>query len=256
MELVFIIILYLINKVIIFYANSRISNENKKEAINRGEVVYRNAKGELRMVSNNLRVREFIEPNVDHGYIYIEDDRNGQIAYSKLAEDRKKWLKEALRKREKLGYDTTTVKWEYRNRIESRYTKVPQGVRYKSLDSDQLYVVREINDCYFYLNVDTYMLERRSDGEISYERGCLVNETPYPNADWKERMDKYNEKTLQEIELFKGADREYHYSYGGFGGLIKDRCDVDCFFPPYVKNREDRSEFIDKFLLYVNGELK
>ena len=256
MELAIIIMLYLLNKFIGFYANLRISSENKQEAINRREIVYRNADGELRMVSNNLRVREYREPDVDHGYIYIENDRNGEIAYSQLAEDRKKWLKKALDEREKLGYDTTTVKWEYRNRIESRFTKVPQGVRYKSLDSDQLYVIREINDCYFYLNVDTYMLERRSDGEISYERGCLINETPYPNADWKERMDKYNEKTLQEIELFKGADREYHYSCGGLGGLIKDRCDVNNFTPPYVKNRADYSEFIDKFLLYVNGELK
>ena len=248
--------LFLIYIFIGFYTNLRISGENKREAINRREVVYRNADGELRMVSNNLRVREYHEPDVDHGYIYIENDRNGEIAYSQLAEDRKKWLKAALEEREALGYDTTTVKWEYRNRIESRYTKVPQGVRYKSLDSDQLYVIREINDCYFYLNVDTYMLERRSDGEISYERGRLVNERPYPNADWKERMDKYIEKTLQEIELFKGADREYHYSYGGLGGLIEDRCEVNCFFPPYVKNREDCSEFIDKFLLYVKGELK
>lgn len=252
MELAIIVLFYLLSKLICFCSDLDESNKSKQEAINKREVVYRNAKGELRMVSNNCKVRQFIEPNIDSGYIYTEGDRSDQIAYSQLAEDRKKWLKKALDEREKLGYDTTTVKWEYRNRIECRSSKIPQGVRYKSLDSDQLYVVREIDDCYFYLNVDTYMLERRSDGEISYERTCLINETPYPNADWKKRMDKYNEKTLQEIELFKGADMKYHYSDGA---LIEDRKDVS-FVPPYVKNREDCSEFIDKFLLYVNGELK
>lgn len=142
-------------------------NEKKrKEAISKGTETYVDNKGCLRLVSNNKKVMKTYVYNKFSGgeykdYVlkYVDSNiivRNYSREKRRFSEEKKYAIaKEFGKTVYRLGDDRDSyIK-----------TNLP-GYRYKDLNTGDIYVIRQLNGVLFYMDINTGLFIRETDGEI------------------------------------------------------------------------------------------
>lgn len=150
--------------------------------------VYIDGKGRERWYENNRQVyigRDMI------GDFVIKDIQSGYVYRNITEEKSKKDIQEELENYEKNG--NTTICLGLDKNYEYNLQGIPKGARFKDIKTGEIYVIRELEGQYYYVNPKTNMLVRRTDwgeylgqykGEVQIGRRRLTIEE-FNNSDDK-----------------------------------------------------------------------
>lgn len=147
-----------------------------------GVYVYKDGGGSLRTNAKRRKVNYY--SNSDGEYEYIYSDSN-EVYQSSSLSFRMNEIECARKDRLK-----TVVRWDEKRKHLEESKRYVSGIGYYDIETQRLFVIRKILGCNFYMDVKTWEVVRRTDGEIKRERKCQRANTPYMNANWKEILER------------------------------------------------------------------
>lgn len=147
------------------------NNKYKQEAIQKGEMIYINSKGDACSTKDGRKVmyaNEYL-----HGYNnppdkvlkYVGTD---EIIRNFSKEDRDETEIYFYNEAKKLNRTAYRIGGKNDNYCNVGVGK-PKGYRYKDMETGDIYVIREFNGIRFYMDINTGLLIRKTDGQLKRE---------------------------------------------------------------------------------------
>lgn len=159
------------------------NQENKVKYRHPDGLTYVDTKGRSRLVSND-EVVFYTWQNGD----YVLERMNGSIIKNFSLEKRKNQINENLQKA--LANNETTYCIDENNHEKERC----KGKRFKDLKTGETYVIRRLKYTYWYLNIDTGMIVRKTDWQLKYDEYSKT--TPA----FKHNPEQYNQIYYIDVE--------------------------------------------------------
>lgn len=193
--------LFLLICIVMYFLKESIENaECKKKYANSDGLTYIDSKGRSRLVSNNKLVFYTHDKNGD----YILEDIGGYV-YKNFSEEERQEQKN-------INVDTAIKngKSTYcEDENEHKKDWYCKGRRFIDLKTGERYVIRCIQGKYYYMDISTGLLVRKTDKQLEEERD-RSEEWAYNCKEID--MDKFNEKQ-KEINDKTMLYRDYDYNF-------------------------------------------
>jgi hypothetical protein len=149
-----------------------IENENyRQDAIQKNEYTYIDSKGNACSTKNGRKVmyaNEYL-----HGYNNLPDK---VLKYVDTDEIIRNFSQEDRNKTETYYYNEAKKLNRTAYRIGGKYDKYcnvgdgkPKGYRYKDMSTNAIYVIRQFNNMRFYMDINTGLLVRKTDGQLKLD---------------------------------------------------------------------------------------
>ena len=179
------------------------NNENKVKFRSQDGLTYIDTRGNDRLISTN----EMVFYTMRNGD-YVLIDAHSRVIKNYTEEKRQKALSERIAIASKNGSTVYAISEDRHER--DWYCK---GTRYKDFKTGEIYVVRQINGRYYYLNLSNGMIVRRTDWQRQEDEKNKDNEIyqMYERDVYYLDIDQFNEKQKTVTDKYS-LYRNWEYS--------------------------------------------
>lgn len=186
------------------------NQENKIKYRHPDGLTYVDTKGQSRLISND-EIVFYTWKNGD----YVLERMNGIVIKNFSAEKRHKQVEENEKKA--IAHKETTYCIDENTHEKERC----KGKRFKDFATGDIYVIRCLNYTYWYLNIDTGMIVRKTDWQLKHDEKSKNSPAFCHNPEQYDRMwhvdvDKINNRQLNKENLW-----EFYLDY-----KFNDNCNI------------------------------
>lgn len=173
------------------------NKENKTKYIHPNGLTYIDHKGYSRLVSND----ELVFYNNKNGD-YVLENANGYVYKNFSEEKRIKKLEENTRTARENNETTYCI-----DDNEHKHDWFCKGKRFKDFETGKIYIIRCINYKYYYMDIDTGMVIRKTDWQIKEDERKKGDKFHFKDID----IEEFNKKQ-ETIENKRMLYREFDYN--------------------------------------------
>ena len=170
--------------------NKKFNEKQKEEARKKNQDFYIDYQGNSRNIINDRSQFWIVNENNEQ---VLMDVNTGNVVRNLAQEKREKEIRESYETAIKNGNSVYCINPD--NGIKYGYREKIVGKRYKDLKEPKIYVQRTLNGKTYYMNIDTFVVERLTDYELKVGKkedkeeleriNNLLNITPYESAKYR-----------------------------------------------------------------------